>query len=142
MNHPCPAVMNKLINLMNKKKVVTAAVVFEDKIISLSFNDVKESGNPTNHAEIIAIEKASKILGTHKLYGCWLYSTFEPCPMCSSAAVWARMEGIVCGANMEDKSEVYTQRIAIRCREIIENGDFNLKMFPDFMRRECLEAMG
>ncbi|MBI2047044.1 nucleoside deaminase, partial [Candidatus Pacearchaeota archaeon] len=66
-----------------------------------------------------------------------LYTTFEPCPMCASACVWARIEGIVYGASMDDKNEKYAQRILIHCEDILKHGTPELKLHKDFMREEC-----
>jgi len=141
MNHPNKEIMNKLIELSKEKKVVSAIIVKGDKIISTGFNTVKQDINPVHHAEINAIEDAAKKLKNHKLEGCWLYSFFEPCPMCASAAVWARMEGLVYGASTDDKNKNYTQRVLIRCEKIIENGSPKLKLHKDFMREECKKIL-
>ena len=141
MKHPNKEIMNKLIELSKEKGVVSAMIVKGDEIISTGLNTVKKDINSINHAEINAIERASKKLGTHKLIDCWLYSIFEPCPMCASACVWARMNGIVYGANMDDKNENYPQRVLVRCEEILEKGTPKLELHKDFMRTECKEIL-
>lgn len=141
MGHPNKEIMQKIIDIAKEKGVVSAIIVRDDEIISIGLNTVNKDTNPTSHAEINAIEKAAKKLGTHKLKDCWIYSTFEPCPMCASACVWAKMKGIVYGANMGDINENYTQRVLIRCEDVIDNGHPKLKLYKDFMREECLEVM-
>jgi len=77
---------------------VGAVVVRGEQIIGRGRNMVEKLQDPTAHAEIIAITAACETLGTKYLDGCTLYVTLEPCPMCSGAIVWARLERLVFGA--------------------------------------------
>jgi len=72
-----------------------AVIVRDGRIIAEGWNRVVASHDPTAHAEIGAIRTASAILGSFHLTGCTLYASSEPCPMCLSAAYWARIERIV-----------------------------------------------
>lgn len=72
-----------------------AVIVYAGKIIAEGWNRVVASGDPTAHAEISAIRTACAALGNFHLTGCTLYTSSEPCPMCLSAAYWARIERIV-----------------------------------------------
>ena len=67
-----------------------AVVVKDGVIIARGTNLVTSSGDPTAHAEVVAIREACKVLGTHQLTGCELYTSCEPCPMCLGAIYWAR----------------------------------------------------
>jgi len=69
-----------------------AVIVKDDQIISRGVNSVTDIHDPTAHAEIMAIREASKILGTHDLSDCIIYSSCEPCPMCMGAILWARIQ--------------------------------------------------
>ena len=84
---------------------------------------------------------ATKKLKSHKLENCYLYSTFEPCPMCTSACIWAKMKGIIYGANISDANEKYPQRIKIKCSSIIKKGTPKLELYKNFMRKECKELL-
>lgn len=57
-------------------------------------NQVTASADPTAHAEVVAIRLAAKVLGTHDLSGCDLYTSCEPCPMCLGAILWARIDRV------------------------------------------------
>ena len=139
--------IEEALNSKNKGDyAVGAVIVKEDKIIVKVGNRIKLDKDPTQHAEIVAIREASKILGTRHLENCVLYTTHEPCPMCSSAAIWARMEGIVSGAKMEDmidyrienSNEDWSWRtIHIKASTIIEKGDPKIFLVEEFMRDEC-----
>jgi guanine deaminase len=69
-----------------------AVVVKDGRIVGRGSNRVTTTLDPTAHAEIVAIREACQGLGTFVLAGCHLYTSCEPCPMCLSAAYWARIE--------------------------------------------------
>ena len=77
---------------------VGCVVVFEDKIIARSFNTREKDFDPTAHAEIAALKRAGKKLGTKNLSGCTLFVTLEPCVMCAGAIVNSRVDRVVFGA--------------------------------------------
>ncbi|MEA2092351.1 MAG: nucleoside deaminase [Campylobacterota bacterium] len=79
-----------------------AAIVKDGRIISQAHNEVLKTNDPTAHAEINAIRKTSKILGSFDLSGCTLYTTCKPCPMCLGAIFWARIGTVYFGATDED----------------------------------------
>ncbi|GEM_PF-680120 len=147
MIHPNKKIMAKAIKLAiasYKKgggRAVAAIIVRNNRIIAQAFTTINKNQDPICHAEINAIRAASKKLKSKKLGRCYMYSTFEPCPMCAAAMVWARMEGIVYGANMKDETKKHPQRIKIRCSEIIKKGKPKLKIYPNFMRKECRELL-
>src|SRR4051794_39992736 len=78
-----------------------AVVARGEEILSTGTNRVTASGDPTAHAEIVAIRRAAEALGTHDLSGCVLYASTEPCPMCLAATWWARIGEIVFAANRD-----------------------------------------
>ncbi|MBQ1942231.1 MAG: tRNA adenosine(34) deaminase TadA [Clostridia bacterium] len=77
---------------------VGCVVVQNGKIIARGRNRREKTQCATRHAEMIAVEKACKKVGYWRLYGCTLYVTLEPCPMCAGALVNARVERLVFGA--------------------------------------------
>lgn len=78
---------------------VGAVVVFENKIIARSYNQVEMLKDPTAHAEMIAITQATNYLSFKWLAECCLYVTIEPCSMCTGALVLARMRRVCFGAS-------------------------------------------
>ena len=78
---------------------VGAVVVREGEIIGRGWNRNIGLHDPSAHAEIMAIREAGVTLGNHRLTGCTLYATLEPCPMCAGAMIHARLERIVYGAD-------------------------------------------
>lgn len=78
----------------------------EGNVIAVASNLVLESHDPTAHAEIMAIRKASEKLGTHDLSDCILYATGYPCPMCLSAIIWANIKEVYYGTNLREAEEI------------------------------------
>jgi len=78
---------------------VGAVVVQEDKCIGVGGNSPIETNDPTAHAEIIALRRASAALTNYRLPGATLYVTLEPCIMCMGAIILARIDRMVFGAN-------------------------------------------
>lgn len=72
-----------------------AVIVHNGKIIAETNNNVVLSHDPTAHAEVLAIRKASEILNSHDLSGCIIYSSCEPCPMCLGAIYWAGIKKVI-----------------------------------------------
>ena len=77
---------------------IGCVIVYEGKIIGRGYNRRNTDKNTLSHAEITAINKASKKMGDWRLEGCTLYVTLEPCQMCSGAIVQARIDRVVIGA--------------------------------------------
>ena len=77
---------------------IGCVIVYEGKVIARAYNKRNMKKNTLAHAEIIAINKASKVLGDWRLEGCTMYVTLEPCPMCAGAIVQARIPKVVIGA--------------------------------------------
>lgn len=78
---------------------VGAVIVFNDKVIAKAHNTREKTNDPTSHAEINAIRKACKKIGSWRLVDCTIYVTIEPCSMCAGAILWTRMKRIVYGAD-------------------------------------------
>ncbi len=77
---------------------VGAVVVRQGQIIGRGHNCREKAGDPTAHAEIVALREAGQRLGGWRLQDCTLYVTMEPCPMCAGAIVMARVPRVVFGA--------------------------------------------
>ncbi len=68
------------------------------KVLGTGHNDREGSGDPTAHAEVLALRAAAVSVGSWRLAGCTLVVTLEPCPMCAGAAVLSRVDRVVYGA--------------------------------------------
>ncbi len=83
-----------------------AVIVKDGEIIASAHNEVIKTNDPTAHAEILAIRRASEKLGRFDLSDCTIYSTCEPCPMCFSAIHWAKMKKIFYGCDNTDAAKI------------------------------------
>lgn len=83
-----------------------AVIVKDGEIISVAHNEVIGSNDPTAHAEVLAIRRASEKLGRFDLSDCEIYSTCEPCPMCFSAIHWAKIKKLYYGCDNRDAAKI------------------------------------
>jgi len=89
---------NKAIEAWKADEVpVGAVIVVEGEIVAAAHNEVESTGDPTAHAEVLAITQASRFLGDHRLNAMTLYVTKEPCPMCAGALIMSRVGRVVFG---------------------------------------------
>lgn len=93
--------MSKAMELARKIKdevPVSAIIVKDNVLISQATNKTEQFKDPTAHAEILAIQEASKALGNWRLNDCILYTTLEPCAMCAGAIINSRVSKLIFGA--------------------------------------------
>lgn len=76
---------------------IGCVIVYEDKIIGRGYNRRNKDKTTLAHAEILAIKKASKVIGDWRLEECRMYVTLEPCQMCAGAILQARIPEVVIG---------------------------------------------
>lgn len=132
--------------------VPVGAVVARDGVVVARGRNTKEKLNlTTRHAEINAIEKASKKMSKWRLTGCTMYVTMEPCPMCAGALHQARVSRIVFGARdykhgacgsvmnlfevngLNHYPEVQGGVLEAECAEVLKN------FFSELRRKKCSE---
>ena len=85
---------------------VGAVIVKDEKIIAKAYNKKEKTCCATNHAEILAIKKATKKLKNWRLDGCDMYVTLEPCPMCASAIKQSRIKNVYSALSNKDKNNI------------------------------------
>ena len=86
---------------------IGCVVVMDGKIVGEGYNENELRCDPTAHGEIVAMRRACATLGMIELRGATLYSTLQPCGMCSMACIWAKVGRIVYGAGREDVHQMY-----------------------------------
>jgi guanine deaminase len=116
-----------------------AVVVREGSVLACEHNVVRAAGDPTAHAEVTAIRKASLALGTHDLTGCEIYSTCEPCLMCFGACFWAGAASITYGAAITDKFAFGITDPGVRCDTLHDLSRSPAKITGGVLHEECLE---
>jgi len=115
---------------MNMGGPFGAVIVKDGDVISRASNEVLCTNDPTMHAEINAIRKASKKLETFDLSGCVLYSSCMPCPMCLAAIKWANIKTVYYGATAKDAD-------AIGFRDEIFYGELNMDKIKNLELIPC-----
>ena len=103
MNEACDALMAEALSQAHLARdagevPIGAVVELNGEIVGRGFNQPISSGDPTAHAEIVAIRAAAKATGNYRLTGATLCVTIEPCLMCVGALVHARVATLVYGA--------------------------------------------
>lgn len=124
-----------------------ALIVRNGTVLSESGSSlIGDDDDPTAHPEIVAIRTAAKAVTSRYLPGAVLVTTLEPCPMCTAAAIWAKMAGIAFGASRQDADtwsrqhpdDLYTWRqINISARAVIDAGTPRLELYEGLRRAEC-----
>jgi len=115
-----------------------AVIVKGNEVISMAQNTARKSFDPTNHAEINAIRKASQRLQNHHLIDCTLYTTCEPCPMCFAAAWWAKIPKIVYCVKLDDVKQKGQREIDVSCEYLNEKGNSKISIQEGFLKDECM----
>lgn len=118
----------------DKEEIPVGAVIVKDgKIIARGYNKKEEKKDTTQHAEIIAIQKASRKIGAWRLQDCEMYVTLEPCAMCTGALIQARLKRVYIGT-MDPKTGACGSVL-----NLLEDNKFNHKVEVEtnIMQKEC-----
>lgn len=121
-----------------KEEIPVGAVIVKDgNIIARGHNLKERKKDTTNHAEIIAIRKASKKLKSWRLTGCTMYVTLEPCTMCAGGLIQARLDKVVIGT-MDEKTGACGSVL-----NVLEDYKFNHKVEVKIgiMEEECRKIL-
>lgn len=116
---------------------IGCVIVYQDKIIGRGYNKRNTKKTTLAHAELIAIDKASKRMGDWRLEDCVMYVTLEPCQMCSGAIVQARIKKVVVGC-MNPKAGC-----AGSILNILQMEEFNhqVELETGVLEAECTECL-
>lgn len=114
---------------------IGAIIVQDGKIISKAYNEKELKQDVTKHAEIIAIQKASKKINNWRLNDCIMYVTLKPCDMCMSAIIQSRIKKLVIGTTYEFKGAMESH--------IKDNLKYNeyLEITENVMEIECKDIL-
>ena len=106
------------------------------RVLLRALNAVRQQWDPSAHAEVRAIRIACRRLKKLSLAGYTLYTTCEPCPMCMSAALWARLDRVVYGATIAD-ANCHCNQIQISAAEVAARSDMSCIVDGPILRDEC-----
>ncbi len=122
----------------NKMEVPVGAVIVKDgKVIASAYNQKETKFDTTKHAEITAIQKASKKLNSWRLNDCEMYVTLEPCPMCAGAIIQSRIKKVYYGTPDEKTGAVGSKL------NLFKDYKFNHKVEVEngILEKECKELL-
>ena len=100
---------------------IGCVIVKDGRIVAAERNRVEDDCDPTAHAEITAIRAAGSTLNDPDLRGAVLYSTLQPCGMCTMASIWSKVGRVVFGAGREDVHRMYFEARHIDTMTFIED---------------------
>ena len=103
-------------------------------------NAVRKENDPSSHAELRAVRKATRKLGSPSLKGYTLYTTCEPCPMCMANALWAGLDRVVYAATIADASK-HCKQIHISAREVNRRSDMPLALTGPLLGKRAYETL-
>ncbi|MHA1991329.1 MAG: nucleoside deaminase [Candidatus Hodarchaeales archaeon] len=124
-------------SLKSGNKGFGAVIIKNDELIAQAHDTAMTDHDPTAHAEMNVIKIASKLLGID-LSDCTIISTHEPCPMCSTAMIWANISKIAFGTTIIDSIKLGRNMINIRCSEIAEQSKNPIEIYEGILKHECL----
>ncbi|MBW4555492.1 MAG: nucleoside deaminase [Trichormus sp. ATA11-4-KO1] len=116
-----------------------AVIVKDQEVVAVAHNTVRRDNDPSAHAEINVIRSLAAKLKNPSLDGYSIYTTGEPCPMCTTACIWTGISEIVYGASIQDLISVNQPQIDISCEEVIAKSFRNIKVTRGVLKHECLE---
>jgi len=131
------AIEEARISRLEGNKGYGAVILNGRQILSKCHDTAVTCKDPSLHAEVNAIRLATLTLGESDLSGAVLVSTCEPCPMCSSLAIWANLSTIVYGVSIEETAQMGKTRIRVGVQEIVDKSPVQVEILPGILHEEC-----
>lgn len=120
------------------KNPIGCVIVLDGAVIGEGCNEVDLRHDPTAHAEIVSMRRAGERLACKEMRGAVLYTTLQPCGMCTMASVWAKIGRIVFGAGRQDVHSMYFEDRHLDTLDFIQDAyRDDLSMVGGLMAREC-----
>lgn len=136
--------MRKAISLARTKGThpsntpIAAVIVRDGEVIAAETNRTEEDNDATAHAEICAFRAGGANLGSMELRGATLYSTLQPCGMCTMASIWAKVDRIVFGAGRDDVHKMYFEDRSLDTFDFIKDAyRDDLSIEGGCLKNEC-----
>ncbi len=131
------AVEEARISRQEGNKGYGAVVVRGERILGLAHDTAVTARDPSLHAEVNAIRQAVRAAGETDLSGAILFSTCEPCPMCSSLGVWANLSAVVYGVSIAETAALGKARIQVPAGEIAARSPVRMEVIGGILAGAC-----
>ena len=119
---------------------IGCVIVLDGRIIGEGHNETEGQHDPTAHGEVVAMRRAGAAIENWELRGATLYSTLQPCGMCTMASIWAKIGRIVYGAGRADVHEMYFEDRHFNTDDFIRDAyRKDISIEGGFMAKECAE---
>jgi tRNA(Arg) A34 adenosine deaminase TadA len=115
------------------------AIARDGRLLASAHNRVLETTDITAHAEVNAIRAACRATGDIHLAGAIAATTCEPCPMCTAALHWARVETVYFGATIADAEAAGFNELCLPAGELLRLGESRVKLVSNILTDECRE---
>ncbi len=133
------AITEAQISRREGNKGYGTVVALGDEILAQAHDTAATEKDPSLHAEVNAIRQAARRLEDANLSGAVLVSSCEPCPMCSSLAVWANLTTIIYGISIQETAQMGKARIQVSAQEIVERSPVMVEVIGGVLKEECRE---
>jgi tRNA(Arg) A34 adenosine deaminase TadA len=131
------ALEEAVISRREGNKGYGAVAALGSRILARGHDTALTAGDPSLHAEVNAIRQAVAALGDWNLSGAMLFSTCEPCPMCSALAVWANVTAVAYGASIEETARLGRTRIRLGVEEMAARSPVMIEVIPGVLAERC-----
>ncbi len=117
---------------------IGCVIVLDGRVVAEGHNEVGLRHDPTAHAEMVAIRRAGASLEREELRGATLYSTLQPCGMCTMASIWSHIDRVVYGAGREDVHQMYFEDRHLDTMNFIRDAyRKDMPVIEGVLRQEC-----
>jgi tRNA(adenine34) deaminase len=117
---------------------IGCVIVLDGRVIGEGYNLTQGNHDPTAHAEVVAMRRAGQTVQNLEMRGATLYSTLQPCGMCTMASIWAKIGRIVYGAGRDDVHHMYFEDRHLDTTDFIRDAfRDDLAIEGGLMAREC-----
>lgn len=117
---------------------IGCVLVLDGQVVAEGHNEVGLRHDPTAHAEIVAIRRACVGLGRDELRGAVLYSTLQPCGMCTMASIWSRIGRVVYGAGRDDVHRMYFEDKHLDTMNFVKDAYREFEVVGGVMKEEVV----
>jgi tRNA(adenine34) deaminase len=117
---------------------IGCVIVLNEEVIGQGYNEVAMEHDATAHAEIVAMRRAGATLSCEEMRGAVLYTTLQPCGMCTMASIWAKIGRIVYGAGRGDVHDMYFEDRHFSTENFIRDAfKDDISLEGGVLRQEC-----